>query len=132
MAESKPAAGWYQDPTGLGDGRYWDGVVWTHSVHRNGVTINVPIDEARAMLPPASGSQTVAPVPQVTAPTMSVPTPNRSPVGAIVGAVLAALLVVLVVVLISGNNSSNDDPPPETTPPATEAPAAADAPADDG
>jgi hypothetical protein len=141
MTENMPAAGWYQDPTGLGDGRYWDGAVWTDSVSRNGLTINVPIDDSQARLPPTPGTEMVAPAPQTTTPTVSVTTENRSPVGAIVGAVLAVLVVVLIVVLLSNNDSSNDDPPPATdppasqapaaeNPPATEAPAAADPPAD--
>ena len=131
MTENMPPAGWYQDPTGLGDGRYWDGQSWTPSVSRDGLTITAPIDQSVAQLPPTPGSEFVAPIPQTTTPTVSVATTNRSPVGAILAVVVAVLVVVLIVVLVNDDDSSNDDPTPGTNPPAT-APAATNPPATDG
>jgi hypothetical protein len=29
-----PAAGWFPDPAGTGQLRYWDGQAWTDSVHQ--------------------------------------------------------------------------------------------------
>ena len=31
-------AGWYRDPFGQGDGRYWNGIQWTDAISRGGVT----------------------------------------------------------------------------------------------
>ncbi len=38
-----PVAGWYPDPHGVFDHRYWDGRAWTEQVSRNGVTDVAPV-----------------------------------------------------------------------------------------
>jgi hypothetical protein len=130
MPENNPLPGWYRDPSGLGEGRYWDGVVWTNSVSRSGATIEVPIEPERAALPPIPGSELRTPAPVVASPTATVPQTRRSPLGAIIGVIGAILIIVLIVVLINnGSESPNDETPPATNPteaPATEAPAAPD------
>lgn len=127
MPENNPLPGWYQDPSGFGEGRYWDGGVWTNSVSRSGTTIEVPIEPERAALPPIPGSELRTPAPVVASPSATVPATKRSPLGAVVGVIGAFLIVVLIVVLINGgSDSSNDETPPATNPPATEAPAAPD------
>jgi hypothetical protein len=125
MPENYSLPGWYQDPSGLGEGRYWDGVAWTNSVSRAGATIEVPIEPERAALPPIPGSELRRPTPYVNNPSATSPATKRSPLGAIFGVIGAILIVVLIVVLLnSGDDSSNDESPPVTNPPATEAPAA--------
>jgi hypothetical protein len=124
---SLPAPGWYQDPSGLGDGRYWDGVAWTNSVSRSGATIKVPIEPERAALPPIPGSELRRPTPYVTSASATVPANHRSPLAAIMGVLGVILIVVLIVVLLNnGSDSPNDETPPPTNAPATEAPAAPD------
>lgn len=55
--------GWFPDPTGRHQHRYWDGVRWTHHVHSNGhqtvdsITATPPLTGARVAMP----SQEVAP-----------------------------------------------------------------------
>ena len=117
-------------PSGLGDGRYWDGQTRTPSVSRAGLTITAPIDESLAALPPTPGSEFLSPMPQAATPPAAVATTKRSPVGAIVAVLVAVLVVVLIAVLVN-DDSSNDDPTPATTPPAT-APAATSTPSSDG
>jgi hypothetical protein len=38
-----PAPGWYPDPTGRHEQRYWDGAVWTDAVVSNGQPGTAPI-----------------------------------------------------------------------------------------
>jgi len=45
MTQGHPA-GWYPDPTGQADQRYWDGNVWTDNVSRAGVQGTAPITAA--------------------------------------------------------------------------------------
>lgn len=45
MTQGHPA-GWYPDPTGRADQRYWDGTVWTDDVSRAGVQGTEPVNAA--------------------------------------------------------------------------------------
>jgi len=137
MTNGQSPAGWYQDPTGQGDARYWNGTAWTQSVNRGGVTVNVAIDPSQAQIPPTPGTQVSAPA----APTQTYALPpekssnNNSVLGVIFG-VLAVLLVIVLIYAVVSNSDSGDDTPPA---PGTDAPAeepapepAEDAPAEDG
>ena len=125
MTNGVAPAGWYQDPTGQGDARYWNGTSWTESVDRGGVTVNVAIDPSIAQTPPVAGTQVT--IPATAAPTTQVVARRRSPVGAILGGVLLIIAIVVIVVLVSNNDDSSDDGPPATGVPAvTEAPAPPD------
>jgi hypothetical protein len=125
MTNGVAPAGWYQDPTGQGDGRYWNGTSWTESVDRGGVTVNVAIDASQAQVPPVAGTEVT--IPAAAAPTTQVVTQRRSPVGAILGGILVIIAIVVVVVLVSNNNDSSNDAPTNTNVvPATEAPAPPD------
>ena len=126
MTNGSSPAGWYQDPTGQGDGRYWNGVSWTELVDRGGVTVDVPIDPSQAQVPPTPGTQVSIPQPAPATETYDLPPQRRSPWGAILGVIVVVLLVVVVIVIVSNDDSSDDSPTPGTTPaaPATEAPAA--------
>ena len=55
MTNGTSPSGWYQDPTGQGDARYWSGTAWTESVDRGGAVVNVAIDPSQAQTPPAAG-----------------------------------------------------------------------------
>mgnify|MGYP001826675004 CR=1 FL=1 len=120
MTNQESPAGWYSDPTGQGDARYWNGAAWTQSVNRGGVTADVAIDPSQAQIPPAPGTQ-VAPPPTpaaATPQTVNVPSSKSSPLGIIVGVAAVLLVIVLIVALVSGNDSSDDTPTPGTDAPA--------------
>ena len=130
MTNQASPAGWYPDPTGQGDARYWNGAAWTQSVDRGGVTVNAAIDASQSQIPPAPGTQVTPPSPPTTSTpqTVNVSSSNRSPLGAIFAMLAVVLVVVLIVVIVNNNDSSDDTPTPGTNAPA-EAPA--EAPADD-
>ncbi len=140
MSNSTVPGGWYQDPTGQGDARYWNGASWTESVDRNGVTVNVPIDPSEAQVPPVAGTQVSIPVAPASAgnQNVNVTSNRRSPVGAIVGVLFVLLAIVVIFRAASSNDSPDDTPTPDSTPsvPATDEPAdgdgSTDAPAEGG
>ncbi len=140
MSDANPV-GWYQDPTGQGDARYWNGASWTESVNRGGVTTNVAIDPSQAQLAPAPGTQVSIPPP----PTQSASggSSSSSSMGLVVGIIVVILIGALIYAFV--NNDSSDSPTPGTdtpatseapatteAPAATEAPAPSEAPADEG
>ncbi|MEM9608430.1 MAG: DUF2510 domain-containing protein [Actinomycetota bacterium] len=113
--------GWYRDPTGAGDGRYWDGQRWTDSVTRGGYTVTSAVDPARAEIPPPPGSELVAePRPQAAAGqhvTVSAGGTggSRSPLAAILGAVAVVVAIIAIVIALSNSSDSDDDETPDTT-----------------
>jgi cobalamin biosynthesis Mg chelatase CobN len=116
-------SGWYRDPTGQGEARYWNGAAWTDSVNRGGVTVSVPIDADQAQLPPAPGSEV-----RVTAPAAAPAetSSRRSPLAVIFGILAVVLLVVVIVLLVTDDDSDDPQPPvtgvptaPVTDPPST-------------
>ena len=121
MNQNLPPAGWYLDPAGQSDGRYWDGAVWTNAVARSGITLTVPVDPTVSAVPPLPGTAIRPPANTAT----TAATNDRSPVIIGIGVMVAALFAVLLIAIVS-----NDDSPDETPPPATEAPAT-NPPADD-
>jgi hypothetical protein len=117
-----PASGWYQDPTGQGDARYWDGQAWTDSVSRQGTTFHAPMDQAQTHIPPIPGTEfraapaaTPAPAPPQSVNVTQTAPPGRSPVGAILGAIIAVAVVVLIVVLAVSLTGDDDDDQDDTT-----------------
>ncbi len=40
---STTPGGWYADPTGRSEHRYWDGSAWTEHVSRGGVATTAPV-----------------------------------------------------------------------------------------
>ena len=124
MTDYDVAPGWYLDPSGQGEARYWNGASWTATVNRQGTTFNAAIEPAHAGVPPIPGTEVHLPIPVSTEYTLA-PSPKRSPVVAVVGLLVALFVVILIVVMLSNDNSSDDTPPaPATTaPPAEEAPA---------
>ena len=113
-------SGWYQDPSGQGEARYWNGVAWTDSVIRGGVTVSAPIGVDHANLPPAPGSEYRA-----APPAQPAPSPRRtSPWAIVLGIAAIVLLVVVIALLVSDDGGGGDPNPPDTlvTTPDTEVP----------
>jgi len=134
MTNGSTPAGWYQDPTGQGDARYWNGTAWTQSVDRSGTTLNIAIDPTLAQQPPVPGTQVQIPTPASAPQTVVQQTSSSSPLGTIIGVVAVVLLVIVVIAFIGNSDSSDDTPTPGTDAPPAEAPAteapAPEAPAD--
>ena len=126
------APGWYRDPTGQGDARYWNGASWTESVNRGGVTLNAGIDPSYALVPPVAGTQVSIPPPPSTVRTQS-DTSSNSWLGVILGVGVVFLIGILMYAIISNDSDGDDTPSPGSTPtePAPEEPAP-EAPAEDG
>jgi len=119
MTNGTSPAGWYIDPTGQGDSRYWNGVAWTQSVNRSGSTFDAAIDATQAQTPPAPGTQVGAPVPPVAPPPQTVNVSNNhSVVGVILGVIAIAIAIAVLVVVINSDDSSDDTPTPGTEAPA--------------
>lgn len=129
-------AGWYDDPTSAGEARYWDGFGWSTSISTNGVTSTAAIEPALVGVPPVRGSEfrahrrVTAPIPPTPPPVTMTRSAPRSPVGAMLAAVIALVVIVALVVLLTRDGDGDTPPPdtdvPATAPavPATEAPAA--------
>jgi len=137
MANGTSPAGWYQDPTGQGQARYWNGASWTQSVFRDGTNINIAIDPAQAQQPPVPGTQMQLPTTPAPQPTTVVQQKSGSSVGAVIFGVIALILVIVVILVIVNSSDSDDAPTPGTNAPAATQPAApateppaTDAPAD--
>ena len=109
-------AGWYRDPSGFGEARYWDGQRWTEQiVDRSGATSAAPMASG-IDTPPVAGSEYRPPA----AAQPVVVAQKSSPVGAILGG-LAVIVAVIALVIALTNDS--DDGTDEEAPPTTEAPA---------
>ena len=119
MTNGSTPAGWYQDPTGQGESRFWNGSSWTQSVNQGGTTVNVPIDPAQATQPPVPGTQTAAPAQPTTVVQQS---SSHSALGTIIG-VVVALFAVVVILAVIGNATSDDSPTPGSDPAPAEQPA---------
>ena len=120
MVSGPPPTGWYLDPTGLSDGRYWDGAVWTAVVTRAGVTDTDPMDPTRAAVPPLPGTSIRAPITGSSTATQG----DRSAVTIGIGVMVAALVVFLLIAIIS--RSGSEETPPEVDTPTATAPSATD------
>jgi hypothetical protein len=107
-------SGWYRDPTGQADGRYWDGQRWSDQVDRQGVTVSTPIDPANAETPPVSGSEYVVPSGTGTQ-TETVQPAKSSLVGPVFGAIAVVVAIVALVVALSNNNDDDTEENPTTT-----------------
>ena len=124
--ESRPISsppGWYQDPTGQSEGRYWNGTSWTQMSNRGGTTVNLPIDPSMAQVEPVPGTQVAPPTP---------PTSNSSSSGSggLIIALVVGLLLALAVFVAIDDDGTEAPTPSDGTAPAQEAPADTQAPAD--
>ena len=111
------ASGWYRDPTGQADGRYWDGERWSDQVERDGVAVTMPIDAAAAQTPPVPGSEYVSPsrTQTSTAPTVAVQPAKSSVAGPVIGAIAVIVAVIALVVALSNNSDDDTDDTEEPT-----------------
>ena len=120
-------SGWYQDPTGQGEARYWNGASWTESVNRGGVIGNAAIDPSQAVIPPVPGTQVSIPPPPST---VQKDSDSSSPsfLGVIFGVGVVFLIGILMYAIISDESDGDDTPSPGSTPtePAPEEPASDD------
>ncbi|MCB1002811.1 MAG: DUF2510 domain-containing protein [Acidimicrobiales bacterium] len=120
-------AGWYRDPFGQADGRYWDGTRWSDAVSRGGVTLKVPPDPDQAGIPPVPGTElrppAAAPSPGYAGASQPAPSaPSRSGTGVIVAVVLVVIVVAGVAFLLFRDDGGDDSPttPSSVAPPVTE------------
>jgi hypothetical protein len=121
-ASSPP--GWYQDPTGQSDGRYWNGTAWTQVSMQGGRTVDLPIDPSMAQVQPVPGTEVQPPTPPQ-ATTSSSGGSGRSG-GAIIAIVVGLLLLLAVFVAVddnAGNTPTPEGTVPAETPTDTQAPA---------
>ena len=118
MTNGSSPPGWYQDPTGQSEGRYWNGTAWTQMSMRGGQTVDVPIDPSLAQIEPVPGTQVQPPAPPPTA-----STPRTGSSGGVIIAVVVGLLLALAVFVALDDDTSNETPTPDGTVPAQEAPA---------
>jgi hypothetical protein len=143
-----PPSGWYRDPTGHGEARYWNGVAWTDSVSRGGVTFTAPVPPEQTRVPPLPGSEYHAPLGTST----PAPTPSAAPAPAskssssstsilvAIALVAAAALIAVLLINLLGSDDDDDDPgsntiattPVSEAPPVTEAPPATETPTTGG
>lgn len=123
------ASGWYRDPTGQADGRYWDGQRWSDQVDRQGVTVSSPIDPLHAETPPAPGSDYVIPstpsAASTPSQTIAVQTEKNSVVGPVFAAIAVVVAIAALIVALSNNSDDDTEESPTTT---AEAPAPTEAP----
>lgn len=115
-----PPPGWYRDPFGQADGRYWNGSMWTDAVSRGGVTLRVAPDPTQATIPPVPGSELRATVPVGTA--GAEPTPPKSSALPIILAIALVLAALAAGVLILRSGDDGGSTTTSTTPPATDSP----------
>jgi hypothetical protein len=123
MTNTTFPSGWYQDPTGQGNARYWNGTSWTESVDRGGVTVNVAIDPGQAQVPPQPGTEVSLPPRSTGTQTVNVSSPDHSVMGIVFAIFFGLFLIVLVFAIVSSNDSSNDGPPVTDVAPASAPPA---------
>ncbi len=100
MVDTHDPAGWYPDPTGNHELRYWDGYAWMDDVSDHGAAGKDPL--GGTPLPPPS--QVAARQQQAAAPAPA-STPSRTPV--IIAAVVVAVLVIGGVVFFLTRSSGS-------------------------
>jgi hypothetical protein len=116
MNDGSSPPGWYQDPTGQSDGRYWNGTSWTQMSMRGGQTLNLAIDPSIAEAPPVPGTQVAPPAPP---PAES----SSGGSGGVIIAIVIGLLLLLAVFVAVDDDTSTDTPAPGGSVPAEEPPA---------
>jgi hypothetical protein len=128
--ESRPNSsppGWYQDPTGQSEGRYWNGTSWTQMSNSQGTIVNLPIDPSIAQVEPVPGTQVQPPTP----PTPPAGGSSSSGSGGLIIALVVGLLLVLAVFVAIDGDGTGDPTPGGGTAPAGDAPAGTQPPADE-
>lgn len=107
-------SGWYLDPSGRHRLRYWNGVQWTDQVNDGNVNFADPIEQEKALVPPAPGTRPAAQAqqqPQVQQPSISVQTsqPHNTTVGILIGALVIVVLVIGLLIVLDDDNNDNSN-----------------------
>src|SRR5262245_14391084 len=100
MVDTQDSAGWYSDPTGNHELRYWDGYTWLDNVSDQGKTTSDPL--GGKPLPPPSQ---VKPGAQAAAPPVA---PSKSKTPVIIGAVVAAVVIIAAVAFFLTRGDDDD------------------------
>ena len=85
---SLPPAGWYDDPSGSGGKRYWDGTTW-------GETAPAP---GAAASPPAGGAAGAAPAPPQWSP--AAPEKKKRGRGCLTALAIAAVVIIGIIIIV--------------------------------
>jgi hypothetical protein len=109
---STTPAGWYADPTGRSEHRYWDGSRWTEHVSNRGLAGTDPIDAYGTPLDPTVSP--FRPVPIATQPTSDVRTGLRAVPWWAWAVGVAVLLVVIGAVAVALPTSEGKEVTTET------------------
>jgi hypothetical protein len=118
---SEQESGWYVDPSGRHRLRYWSGTQWSDQVNDGNVNFADPIEQDRALVPPAPGTKPVQPQqqPQQQPANISVQTnePRTGMVGILIGALVIVVLVIALLIALDDDNDSggSGDNPVSTT-----------------
>lgn len=107
-------AGWYPDPTGRFELRWFDGTTWSPSVSRGGQQFLDDLNAAPSPMAPSPAPGFGPPpgfgrTPIITESLSSEPT--RPKTGLVMGAVIGAVAVMAVGVYVATGSSSDDDSP---------------------
>jgi hypothetical protein len=89
-------AGWYADPQGQAQYRYWDGTAWTQQVHGPAGAAPQPAPPA----PPVPSAPPQSPGPAIGAPGYVAPTPPRSK-GRLIGQIAAVIVGIIVIIVVA-------------------------------
>ena len=111
-------SGWYTDPTGRYEYRYWNGTQWTTEVSSAGTSTTdaTAMDPNMAGTPPAPGTGAPSAPPTPTQPTVQVTQKSGSAIGTIIGIALGVIaVIVLILVLVNQSDDSTDVSTPPTT-----------------
>jgi hypothetical protein len=117
-------AGWYPDPSGRNDHRYWDGSAWTDQVSRAGVQAvdplqPEPVQPVATPTPPPPTTQPNPLPPSAAAPVSTAPTGKKKPVYTRWWFIVGAVIVVLLVIAAAAGGGSDDKKAVSTDDPST-------------
>ena len=110
------APGWYPDPYGRHERRYWSGIRWSRHVEDRGDRAQEQPPERPVLLQRRTDDERgfgAEPPPRRTAPRHTAPHPRRRPTGPVTGG-LAAVLVAVVGVALLATRGGDDGADPVT------------------
>ena len=93
-------AGWYPDPTGRHELRYWDGYAWMDDVSDHGTTGRDPLG-GKPMPAPSEAAAKAQAAPA------SAPTPSKKNLYIILGAVAAVVVLVVAFLVLRGGDDGD-------------------------
>ena len=95
-------SGWYTDPTGRYEYRYWNGSQWTTEVSSAGTSTAdaSTMDPSMANTPPAPGTAAPSAPPPPTQPAVQVTQKSGSAIGTIIGVALGVIAVIVLILIL--------------------------------